>query len=106
MKWLKARGIKVDLQVLDNEASAAYIQTINKVIKGKLQKVPPDMHRCNKAKRAIQTFKAHFVSILAGVDLLFPRNRWDLLLPQAEITVNLLRQSLLQPDISQRTIQL
>ena len=53
MKRLKARGIKVDLQVLENEASAAYIQTINKVWKCKHQKVSPDMHRCNKAERAI-----------------------------------------------------
>ena len=58
------------------------------------------MHRCNKAEQAIWTFKAHFLAILASVDPLFPRNRWDLLLPQAELTVNLLRQSLLQPDIS------
>jgi hypothetical protein len=100
MKRLKARGIKVDLQVLDNEASAAYIQSITEVWTCKHQKVPPDMHRCNKAEQAMQTFKAHFISILAGVDPSFPRNRWDLLLPQAEIMVNLLQQSLLQPDIS------
>jgi hypothetical protein len=30
--------------------------------------VPPGNHRCNKAEHAIQTFKAHFISILAGVD--------------------------------------
>ena len=58
------------------------------------------MHRRNNAKRAIPTFKAHFISILASVDPSFPRHRWDLLLPQAELTVNLLRQSLLQPNIS------
>jgi hypothetical protein len=90
MKHLKARGIKVDLQVLDNEASAAYIQSITKVWKCKHQKVPPDMHRRNKAEQAIWTFKAHFISILAGADPSFTRNRWDLLLPQAEIMVNLL----------------
>jgi len=100
MKRLKARGIKVDLQVLDNEASVAYIQSITEVWKCKHQKVPPDMHRRNKAKQAIRTFKSHFISILAGVDPSFPKNRWDLLLPQAEITVNLLQQPLLQPDIS------
>ena len=31
MKCLTTRGIKVDLQVIVNEASAAYIQTINEV---------------------------------------------------------------------------
>ena len=97
---LKSRGINVDQQVLDNEISAAYSNTITEVWKCKLQKVPPDMHRRNKAERAIRTFKAHFISILASVDQGFPRNRWDLLLPQAEITVNLLRQSSLRPHIS------
>ena len=75
MKRLKARGTKVDAQVLDNEASAAYIKTITEVWKCAHQKVPPDKHRRNKAKRAIRTFKAHFLAILASVDPLFPRNR-------------------------------
>jgi hypothetical protein len=83
MKRLKAWGVKVDLQVLDNKASAAYIQTITDVWKCTHQKVPPDMHRRNKTERAIRTFKAHFISILAGTDPSFPRNRGDLLLPQA-----------------------
>jgi hypothetical protein len=33
---------------------------------------PPGQHRGNQAERAIQTFKAHFISILAGVDNKFP----------------------------------
>jgi hypothetical protein len=44
-------------------------------------------------------FKAHFLSILASVDPAFPPNRWDLLLPQAELTVNLLHQSTLYPKM-------
>jgi hypothetical protein len=100
MKRFKARGITVDSQVMDNEASEAYLNNIAEVWKCTYQKVPPDMHRRNKAERAIRTFKAHFLAILASVDPAFPMNRWDLLLPQAEITVNLLRQSLLHPHIS------
>ena len=38
--------------------------------------------------------------ILASIDPVFLQNRWDLNLPQAEITVNLLRKSLLHPHIS------
>ncbi len=96
---LKARGLTVDRQVLDNQASQAMQQAIrdNGWV---FQFVPPDMHRRNKAERAIRTFKAHFISILAGTDPAFPKNRWDLLLPQAELTVNLLRQSSLQPHMS------
>jgi hypothetical protein len=55
------------------------------------QLVPPDMHRRNAAERAIRTFKAHFLGILTGVSGDFPRHLWDLLLTQAELTLNLLR---------------
>jgi hypothetical protein len=58
------------------------------------------MHCCNRAERAIRTFKDHFLSILAGVDASFPPYLWDLLLPQAELTLNLLRQLALNPRIS------
>jgi hypothetical protein len=101
MARLKARNIRVSQQVLDNEASAAYKHAINIASPGcTIQFVPPDMHRRNKAERAIRTFTAHFLSILASVDPLFPPNQWDLLLPQAELTVNLLRQSTMFPTMS------
>ncbi len=58
------------------------------------------MHRCNQAERTIQTFKDHFFAILAGVDSTFPLYLWDLILPQAELTLNLLRQSALNPSMS------
>ena len=99
MARLNARGLRVDHQTLDNEASDAYKQAILSHVSS-YQLVPPDMHRRNKAERAIRTFKAHFLSILASVDPSFPKNRWDTLLPQAEITVNLLRQSHIHPSIS------
>ena len=83
-------NIAVDTQVLYNKASAEYIHCITHKWKCTHQKVPPDMHRCNKAEQAIRTFKAHFLSILASVDPTLPKNRWDLLLPQAELTINLL----------------
>ena len=55
--------------------------------------IPPGCHRCNAAEVAIQNFKAHFLSISAGVADDFPIRLWDKILPQAEITINLLRQS-------------
>jgi len=90
----------VDLQILDNEASALYRETITGTWNIKFQLVPPHVHCRNAAERAICTFKAHFLAILAGVASDFPRNCWDLLVPQAKITLNLLRQSRLRPDIS------
>ena len=58
------------------------------------------MHRQNHAERAIRTFKDHFIAILAGVDAKFPPYLWDLLLPQAEVTLDLLWQSTINPQIS------
>jgi len=78
--------------ILDNEASAAFLREITKN-NCTYQLVPPHVHRRNKAERAIRTFKDHFLTILAGTSPTFPANRWDLLLPQAELTLNLLRPS-------------
>jgi hypothetical protein len=61
--------------------------------------VPPGCHRRNAAEVAIRNFKAHFLGILAGTAEDFPLQLWDKLLPQAEITVNLLRQSNATPTI-------
>jgi hypothetical protein len=62
--------------------------------------VPPHCHRRNAAERAICTFKEHFVSGISSVDPTFPFHLWDILLPQAEITLNLLRTSRLHPQLS------
>jgi hypothetical protein len=58
------------------------------------------MHRRNTAKRAIQTFKNHFIVVLCSVDPNFPLLLWDRLLSQATITLNLLRQSIVNPKVS------
>jgi hypothetical protein len=96
---LTAKGFKPKLQTLDNEASAAlkHFFTANDV---EYQLVPPHCHRCNTAERAIRTFKEHFVAGLSYVDPTFPLHLWDRILPQAEITLNLLRTSRLDPQLS------
>ena len=47
MTRLSARGLVVDLQILDNEASAAYKHAITVTWQCRFQLVPPDMHRRN-----------------------------------------------------------
>jgi hypothetical protein len=96
---LTAKGFTPKLQTLDNEASSALKNffTTNDV---EYQLVPPHCHRRNAAERAIQTFKEHFVAGLSYVDPAFPLHLWDILLPQAEITLNLLRTSILHPQLS------
>jgi hypothetical protein len=101
MTRLRARGHTVDHQVLDNKVSAKYIRTITEDWKATYQLVPPDIHCRNLlAERAIQTFKAHFLAILAGLSKAFPNYLWDKLLQQTELTLNLLRQSSIAPAMS------
>jgi hypothetical protein len=96
---LTVKGFKPKLQTLDNEASTALknIFTVNTIA---YQLVPPHCRRRNAAKRAIRTFKEQFVAGLSSVDPSFPMHLWDRLLPQAEITLNLLRTSRLHPQLS------
>jgi hypothetical protein len=100
MMHLAARGLSVDLQILDNKTSAAYKEAITFKRNTTFQIVPPDMHCCNWADCAIFTFKDHFLAILAGVNSAFPPYLWDLLLLQAKLTLNLLQQATLNPQIS------
>ena len=85
---------------MDNKISKAMKEHIRDECRVKLELVPPVCHRCNAAEVAICNFKAHFLSILAGFADNFPPSLWDRLLPQAEITLNLLRQSNASPNVS------
>jgi hypothetical protein len=93
------KGFKPKIQTLDNEAPAAlkFPPNANDV---EYQLVPPHCHRLNAAERAIRTFKEHFVAGISSVDPTFPFHLWDRLLPQAEITLNLLLTSRLHPQLS------
>ncbi len=64
------------------------------------QLVPPHDHRHNIAEKAIQVFKAHFISILCGTDKVFPLHLWDRLLGQAEHNLNMLQTSRMMPSVS------
>jgi hypothetical protein len=96
---LHACGIFPTKQVLDNEISQAYKDAIAS-FNIAYELVPPHNHERNKAERAIQTFKNHFVSILCGADKDFPLYLWSDILRQAEHTLNLLRPSRRIPAVS------
>jgi hypothetical protein len=98
-KELTVKGFKPKLQTLDNEASTA-LKNFFAANDIAYQLVPPRCHRHNAVERAIRTFKEHFVARLSSVDPSFPMHLWDRLLPQAEITLNLLRTSRLHPQLS------
>jgi hypothetical protein len=94
--FFKARGCAPKFERLDNETSKElqdYMQKENI----SFQYVPPHCKRRNAAERAIRTFKNHFIATLCTVDKDFPLQLWDTLLPQAELCLNLLRGSRLDP---------
>lgn len=62
--------------------------------------VPPHLHRENTAERALQTFKSHFITFLSGLDPNFSISQWDRLLFQAQLTLNLMQTSHLNPKLS------
>ncbi len=72
---IRLAGLGLNKHTLDNEALEAFKQCIQEQqIKYKLP--PPGNHRCNQAEHAIQTFKAHFISILVGVNNKFLLSLW------------------------------
>ena len=58
------------------------------------------MYRRNAAERAIQTSKDHLLSGLVACHSQFPITKWDRLLQQAKVTLNLLRTSRVNPKLS------
>jgi hypothetical protein len=64
------------------------------------QFVPPGLHQRNAAERAIRTFKNHFIAGLCTTAANFPLKLWDQPLPQALMTLNLLRTSRINPHLS------
>jgi hypothetical protein len=96
---LSRGGSSPNIYILDNEFAMDLRSSMEKY-NVTYQLVPPHVHRRNAAERAIQTFKHHFLAILASCDLNFPISEWDRLLDQAETTINLLRNSRVNPKLS------
>ena len=94
---LTQAGINPVLYQIDNEFSNKLMEKIES--RGlKHQIVPRGNHRTIVAERGIQTLKYHFQSVLYGCDPMFPKNKWDRVLPVAVLTLNLLRPSRTNPS--------
>jgi hypothetical protein len=99
LRLLQRRGLHPQLHRLDNEASQLLKEFVtNEDIE--FQLAPASLHRRNWAERAIQPFKNHFISGLCTTHPDFPLNLWDKLLPQVILTLNLLRPSRINPQLS------
>ena len=100
MLRLNQVGIIPQKHILDNEVINEMKTVIRDEYKMKIELVPPGCNGRNAAEVAILNFKAHFLSVFAGKATSFPPTLWDRLPPQAELTVNLLRQSNAAPNVS------
>ena len=98
-EFFESRQIDVHFNHIDNETSAE----LERYLKRKqaiIQFVPPGNHRSSKAERMMQTAKNHIISCLCTADDSYPTGEWDRVIEFAEITVNLLRGSAINPAIS------
>ena len=88
-RFFNNHGHQLQFQVLDNECPESLLRFFEQQHVD-VDRVPPHQKRANKAERAIQTFRNHFLSILVGTHPNFPINQWHHLLPQAEATLNMM----------------
>ena len=87
------------IYILDNKYSY-YMKQAFDTAELKYQLVTPHIHRRDAAERAIRTFKNHLITGLCICDTSFPVKEWDRLIPQANITINLLRSLRQNPSLS------
>ena len=98
---LQRSGIIPKKHILENEVSESLNKIIQDEYKMQMELVPPGTQNSNASEVdiTIRNFKAHFLSVIAGTARYFTPSLWDRLLPQAEITINLLRQSNETPNV-------
>ena len=101
MKFWNDRNIFPPRLRVDNEISMELRQYFDSLpTKPTVELCPPGNHRTNSSERAGRTWKNHFIATLATCDPTFPLQQFDRLVPQAELTLNLLRRSPVSPTIS------
>jgi hypothetical protein len=98
-KELRLSGMTPKKHVLDNEMSQEFKDAV-RMNDMEYELVPKGQHRRNISEKAIQTWKAHAISVFSGMDSKCPLFLWDLMLGQIDMQVNMLRQSNVTPKVS------
>ena len=93
---LITRGCKPSTFILDIEISNELKAAIKKYDIA-YQLAPSAQHGRNTAERAIWIFKNHFLARLASLHDSFPMRKWDRLIKQSILTINLLQNLRLNP---------
>jgi hypothetical protein len=99
LDFFAERKKKVTVIKLDNEKSAE-VEDMFRLRDTEYAYVPPGNHRTLKAERAIRAAKNHILAMLCTADDEFPMYLWDKVLPQAELTINHLRECKSNPAVS------
>lgn len=89
-----SKGVRIEFSRIDNESSKeleAWGATQSPPVK--MQYVPPHVHRGNRSEKEVGSVKNHLISMINTAHPEYPLRGWAHLIPQAEITLNLLRQS-------------
>ena len=92
-------GIVTTHYILDNECSTAFENTLQEK-NVTFELVLPNQHRRNVDEQVIRKFKSHLWFGLATCHPHLSLREWDRILHQAELTLNLLRNSWLNPKLS------
>ena len=99
IEYFERHNINAKIMHMDGETSDELEKFITKKHIA-IQFCPPSNHRALKAERAVQTAKNHFIASFCTTDPTYPMHEWDLLAPQIEMTLNLMRGSAINPTIS------
>ena len=82
-------GLRPNFQMLDNECQADLKNYMHR--NGvTFHLVSPHLHQTNSSERGIKTFKDHVITGISSCNPVFPLHFWDQLLPQANLTLNLI----------------
>jgi hypothetical protein len=94
-------GLRPKFVMLDSKCSNALKDFFSEEEMA-FQLTPARIHRRNTAERAIRTAKNHIIAGLCTVHPNFPLYLWNKLIIQAELTLNMLRGSRMNPKLSAR----
>ena len=101
-KRFRKAGVIQVIQQLDNKVSDRLIEAIEEKNLN-YQLASPHVHCLNSTERAIQAFKNHFISNLHGCDRDFSAYTWSEIIPQCEMTLNIIGRSRINPKLSAYT---
>ena len=92
------QGVQPTTYVLDKDFSKIFTDALTRK-RVEYQMVTPHFHCSNLAKSAISIYEDHFKTWLDSCGPKYPIREWDRLIPQANITMNLLQNTRINPAL-------